>query len=109
MANIVIDPVPEDSIDIAIPHGSKTVEVSVPPIDCLKPSEVAKAISTAQEVGVEDGTAEFFRHLLHVFARNKDQRAAVENMTTRQLVSLGNQWNELTEISLGEQSRSGDS
>lgn len=109
MASISINPVPEDLIDVDLPHSGKQVSVSIPPLDCLKPSDMAKALNTSQEVGVEDGTPEFYRHLLHVFATTKDQKAAVENMTIRQLIQFSEAWHEATEVSLGESSGSTDS
>lgn len=101
---------PFDDIEFEIPDNAKggTVSITVPPLDCMKPTDVEK-MNKQLEAVPEDTPAirnpnknatALIQHMLAYY--NPKAKAAVWNLVPREVKAINDHWEKESEVGLGE-------
>lgn len=107
-----------EHINFEIPNGKGgTVELSVPPLDCLEPVDVEKMNASLQEIPEDTpqirnpnvNPTALIQHMLAYYATRKEQREAIWSLVPRQVKALNEHWEANSELRLGESEPSTES
>lgn len=106
MASFVIDDF--EHIEFHIPSKTgKSIVLSLPPLDCVYPEDLAEITKKIEESALNVPT-EVVRIFLGHFATTKEQRAAVDKLVARQLTQIDKIWTKESGITVGESEPSTD-
>lgn len=107
-----------ENIDFEIPDGKgKSLTISVPPLDCMAPSDVAKMNKSLDEVPEDtpavkhpgkNATA-LIQHMLSYYNPAKAKRDAIWDLVPRQVDVINKHWDAQSEMNLGESEPSTES
>lgn len=105
-----------DNIEFEIPDNIKggSINITVPPLDCMEPSDVEKMNKQLDAVPEDtpairnpnkNATA-LIQHMIAYY--NPKAKAAVWNLVPRQVKAINDHWEEESGVGLGESSPSTD-
>lgn len=105
-------------VEFDIPAGKdKKVTLSVPPMDCISPSDVDamnKQLEAFEDADVEDArnplkdAAALLRFQLKYFNPGKQKADLIDGLVVRQLRQIDKHWAEASQIDMGESETSTD-
>ena len=92
-----------DDIEFNIPAGKdKKITITIPPVDCLYPTDVTAIQNEAEKQHIGNGSVEIMRLFLLHFNNTQAKKDAISKLVQRQLVEIDRIWSQESGIPLGE-------
>ena len=92
-----------DDIEFTIPSGKdKKITITIPPVDCLYPTDVTAIQNEAEKQHIGNGSVEIMRLFLLHFNNTQAKKDAISKLVQRQLIEIDRIWSQESGIPLGE-------
>lgn len=92
-----------DDIEFTIPAGKdKKITITIPPADCLYPTDVTAIQNEAEKQHIGNDSVEIMRLFLLHFNNPQAKKDAISKLVQRQLVEIDRIWSQESGIQLGE-------
>lgn len=92
-----------DDIEFTISSGKgKKITITIPPVDCLYPTDITAIQNEAEKQHIDSDSAEIMRLFLLYFNNTQAKKDAISKLVHRQLVYIDRIWSQESGIHLGE-------